>query len=176
MQVFDRKREKSLQRTQQRMIDQPMIVHYSKDFTIHEPKEPVEESLVQEGQELAAEANENLSTFKSLIYPLSTKSVLLRLSNLEDSFDEKAKTIEIDLNKFASQLYLKANPNGNAKIEIEEMTLSGVTDFLKKTTTQWHTNEPQSLVQGLKQAPKDKSPRLIKLEPQRIRAFKVVFN
>ena len=95
---------------------------------------------------------------------------------MEDSFDNGAKTLEIDLYSHASQLYLQANPGAaQPKIFIEEMTLTGATDYLQKLSTHWSTNEPQSLVQSLKQQPKDKSETIITLEPQRIRAFKVVF-
>ena len=70
---------------------------------------------------------------------------------MEDSFDEGAQTLEIDLDRHATQLYLQANPGSEKpRIFIEEMTLSGATDYSQKLNTHWSTNEPQSLVQGLK--------------------------
>ena len=97
------------------------------------------------------------STLKQFVYALNSNQVLLRLTNMEDRFDEShdgksvAKNYTVDLKQYATLLYRQANDQdlfGNSsatpKITIEETTLTGITNYKKRMSedTQWQTREP----------------------------------
>lgn len=102
---------------------------------------------------------ESHETLKYLIYALDKNKILVRLTNMEDRFDDaqggrqKTKNYTVDVKELASLLYKKANNKDlfsestsgpNPSISIEETTLTGITNYKKRMSedTQWQTREP----------------------------------
>jgi hypothetical protein len=83
---------------------------------------------------LAQAAFETSHTLKPIIYALAKNKLLLRLSNMEDSFDRSSSQVTFDVNAFAHQLFKEANPNhsGKVQIQIEETTLTGSSNLAKR--------------------------------------------
>lgn len=202
MQIFRRKKgDQSGQRKMQRMIDQPLVVSYSKDFELAQEYKNSDQSFAdtrhhnQTAQYLPQDTNYKLrhsDIFKSLVYAFGQKQILVRVQNMQDTFDGPGDALTFDVEHFAKTLYKQANPGySDGQIEllplsIEETTLTGMQNYEKtlESDTQWKTNESMAMVQKLKQRPEDKvsltqngTKHLIAtLEPQRIRAFKVTYN
>ena len=76
----------SHQRAQQKSMEQPVLVYYSKDFHLTGPPPPekVHPTPVQIGakQDIAS-----VKTVKTFIYALGRGEILIRINNLEDRFD-----------------------------------------------------------------------------------------
>ena len=86
------------------------------------------------------------------MYAEKKNQVLLRVQNMEDSFDKDPETYKFDVNFFAENLFLEANPGfdySQIKVDIEEMTLSGVTNYEKRMSEDfsWTTNEKSVMIQ-----------------------------
>lgn len=167
MQIFDRKGgNQSKQREQQLMLEQPILLQYSKEFkfdkefTIKNPQIQLTEAQSSEQAEAAAQGRallqnitgqESQSTLKAFMYALDKNQVLVRMTNMEDKFDEvdashPTKTYKIDLLQYAGLLYKQANgqdvlSNSGAapNITIEETTLTGITNYKKRMAedTRW---------------------------------------
>jgi len=65
---------------------------------------------------LAQTAFETSHTLKPLIYAVAKNKLLLRLSNMEDSFDHSSAQVNFDVNAFAHHLFKEANPNHSDKV------------------------------------------------------------
>lgn len=124
MQIFyHNKTDSSAQRKMQRVIDQPLLVSYSNDFKLskaYEPVGPVTKHVdLSRGPEPTVSAEDpnailrSKSTFKSLVYAIGQKEVLLRVQNMQDSFDGSSEELQFDVSNYVRQLYQSANPKTN---------------------------------------------------------------
>mmetsp|Transcript_4442 Transcript_4442/g.6557 ORF Transcript_4442/g.6557 Transcript_4442/m.6557 type:complete len:331 (-) Transcript_4442:54-1046(-) len=168
----------SKQREQQRIMEQPILIQYSKDFKISQnSKFQLQVPTSGEAKNASAglgqthikakDSNEvvkKAKTVKTLVYAAGNNSVLVRVSNMEDSFDKEPRTFHFDVQAFARELFLEANPSLSEeqllkmKIKVDEKTLTGVSGYSKRQDESeiWKINEPASLAQSLKQRPSDK--------------------
>jgi len=115
MQIFRRGRgDQSAQRKMQRMVDQPLVVSYSKDFELgkaYNMTKTNETSLGQKNhtaQSLVQDTNYKLrhsDIFKSLVYAFGPKQVLVRVQNMQDIFDGPGDALAFDVEHFAKTLY-----------------------------------------------------------------------
>lgn len=95
-----------------------------------------------------------VGTIKTLVYGVNPNEILVRISNLEDRFDNRqARTYNFDLNAFGREFFFEANRHLTSKnssllhglkLEITEMNLAGavnLTYFQKNDTklVSWKT-------------------------------------
>ena len=79
----------SLQRAQQKSMEQPVLVYYSKDFNL--TNLPQQANAPQAKVEIGPKQDiDSVKTVKTLIYGLDHNEILLRINNLEDKFDASA--------------------------------------------------------------------------------------
>jgi len=131
------------------------LIHYSKDFELNKALIVKDNTTAAPAAVSLAAANPNpdlatSQTLKTLIYAIKKDEILLRINNMEDTFDKKADTHSIDLAAFARDLFIEANPSitnqtllASVGIAIEEMTLSGASNYQQKMrdSTMWKSNE-----------------------------------
>jgi len=130
----------------QRMIDQPIVVSYSNNFTINQAnssKGLSQQKKTALPQEFDTNAKlRNSKVFKSLVFALGhnekgEKQVLIRVQNMQDSFDGTGDALQFNVDQYARTLYKQANPGhpeaeaDQMKLEIEETNLSGVSNYEK---------------------------------------------
>ena len=147
MQIFNRDKN-SAQRAKQRELEQPILINYSNKFQRSNTPKP--RALVQQSKLKMSSLATKLATskeVKTLVYATAQNEIMLRLSNLQDSFDQNAENCSVDLHSYAHQLYQEANPNiKQPKFKIEETTLTGQSayNYRSHEQTKWVTNEPKS--------------------------------
>jgi hypothetical protein len=108
--------------------------------------------------------------------------VVVRFDNLGDRFDNNWDTFNIDVKKFASELYRQVNKGKLPQnIEIKELSLSGNQEraHLQKFKHRWLPRgdirrSPQRIQLQLQEI--NPSRDVFKFFPQQIRTFDVVFN
>jgi len=123
MQIFRTKKgDHSAQRKMQRMIDQPLVVSYSKDFELTQEYKVSEQAMVDNShnqthnkttQSLPQDSNYKLrqsDIFKSLVYAFDQKQILVRVQNMQDTFDGPGDALAFDVEHYAKALYKSANP------------------------------------------------------------------
>lgn len=71
--------------------------------------------------------NSHFSTdeVKIEMLPLEKNKLRVRLENIADSYDEPKKTLDINIRKFADELYQSVNGVKPAYVNIQEMSLTG---------------------------------------------------
>jgi len=95
----------------QRVIDQPLLVSYSNDFKLSKEYKPTgvvaKHVVVSKGDDKAAAASADPNfllrhkpTFKSLVYAINSKEVLLRVQNMQDAFDGAGEELQFDVTNY----------------------------------------------------------------------------
>ena len=106
------------------------------------------------------------------IFPLGKKKLLLRLINLSDKFDKKAKAQFIDITKLALSLYRSSNPS-STKTVIPIVSETSITHNQAQSEIkrfEWVGNDDEKL--KIYKPTKDTKDK-IALDPQVIRTFEI---
>jgi hypothetical protein len=94
----------------QRIIDQPLLVSYANDFSLSKKYEEtglvtkhVDVSKDKESPSTSDDPNfllRHKGTFKSLVYAINSKEILLRVQNMADSFDGSSEEFQFDVDNY----------------------------------------------------------------------------
>ena len=100
----------------QRIIDQPLLVSYSKDFLLGK-----EYKMIAAPKNQTAVQTNNTSNllgvnsyvrqsgeFKTSVYAYGQHEVLVRVQNMQDNFDGKGLNMKFDVDEFAQKFYREA--------------------------------------------------------------------
>ena len=113
---------------------------------------------------------------KYVVLPTGKNELLFRFENLADLYDKEAQTAKVNIEGVFKAFYAEANNNLLPEsLDFEEMSLTGNMPLkeLRERKIQWKTVDDHKLVK--KTLDIEDGP-IIKLEPQRIRVFKVTFT
>lgn len=190
VQIFDFKRAKSLQRSQQILMDQPMEVLYSLEEIDMKnlskaSNQKQHKSLIQL-QTIKNASQKDDFTYR--VHPVERNKIFVRVENLADRFDSSKENGEpvkyVNLIKFAQEFWQQANPGvkQNITVDIEERA---ITDFASQTDLQKDLDHRDKWIgigddlinkTTLIQQPKDISNTALAFEPQRIRSFVISYK
>lgn len=118
MQIFDKTKGASRQREKQLDINNPIQYFFSFDF-----EDTVDDNGRKQLKQFYSKLNDQFETFTTVnyaVYPLAKGKIRVRIENMADRFDvindfEKngPSTIHyVNMDSFAKDWYLEANPSG----------------------------------------------------------------
>jgi len=185
MHIFDRKLGTSKQRQQQTHIDHPVQYFFAMKY--------LESTTLATDTQFSSKIREQLSWDYAhfQMYPMAKNKVMVRLENNFDKFElegvglpknePNAQVRFVDLNQFASNLYLEANPKSQMtpSFVIKELSLSGnqlaQDNEAYKVKNRWIGDDDKTRPKS--ETPKDRNGMQgIALEPQRIRVFEISYG
>ena len=173
MQIFDMKKGKSAQRSQQRKMELPIQTLYSKDFEIKAKEQNMQQSLAQSLQKM--KVVDSAKHLKILPYMVKENEFNVRLTNMQDHFDADYDTEVVDLLMYAQKL---TGVTDAKRFTIKETLLTGMP---LKDMTQWVARDKPTPVSFGQHATKDLissdySMYKIALKPMEIRTFSIKVN
>ena len=119
-------------------------------------------------------------TIKMVSLPLSLNTLVVRLENIADLYDNDAPTVYLtEFKELLEKMWQSANSDSNAQadIDVQEMTLTANMrlDQMEERRIKWRTVDDfkEQFEQSQEEEEGDDQ---IKLQPQRIRTFMVTFK
>jgi hypothetical protein len=135
MQIFNFEKGRSLQRSQQIVLQEPLQYFFIFDF---KEKYQVKKSLQGELKsliELSKDGFTDQGYYKLL--PVAKNQIILRMENLADRFDKLSnQTSYVNIEKLANSLFTEVNGHAPKSVKIEEVTIQGTmleTDRIKRS-------------------------------------------
>lgn len=178
VQIFDYSKEKSQQRQQQMIVDQPLQLFFAFKYAMDEVK--------------GAKAPVDLSfQGKYIIFPLAKNKILARFENIGDNFDDEEgifgnSSQKVDIEKFAQKFYEDANSEAATtsapQVNIVEVDLTNNQAWIdledKKAKWTWKGEDDHLRPEPIKLDPvyKQGQHTEVTLETQRIRTFVIEYS
>lgn len=175
LEIFDYSKEKSQQRQQQLLIDQPLQLFFA--FTYKEGKTP---KSIPSHLSLA-----DFDEGKYIVFPLAKNKILARFENVGDKFDDEEGifgdgSLKVDINKFAKEFYSDANGESAQKVTIVEVDLTNNQAWTemeaKKSDWTWKGEDDDHRPEPIKLDPVYQGQDIVTLEAQRIRSFVIEYE
>lgn len=191
--IFDVERGFSAQRPLQNHLDKPHSLFFAK---IEEEEVPVQKS---HASILPLNLSDSVSDWKMwqlfgrlVLFPLDRNMVLVRVQNSADKFDMVAPELTMNMEKFAYEMWISANPQSKSKTTpyIKEVSLSANMAeeevIERREKMQWKGQDDELIKEKLEGDPElkqlyetthsDDPMTAVTLVPQAIRSFVIKFD
>lgn len=156
----------------------PPQVFYSFDETVLPPTMEIDNTNIDLPQFFQMAGIND--TIKMVSLPLSLNTLVVRLENIADLYDNNAPTVYLtEFKELFEKMWQSANSDSNAQadIDVQEMTLTANMrlDQMEERRIKWRTVDDfkEQFEQSQEEEEGDDQ---IKLQPQRIRTFMVTFK